>query len=156
MPHSQPTAPQQTACKFHLDPQYHIFYWGSSILGDSTLWWDFIIKRKQRKCAVIWVSSEVLTIITLLWSSSAGPAYEIRTNPGIPPRVYRGRHFLSQCLDYWLPSHDDIVKWKRFPHCRPFVRGIYRSSAVPFTKGQWCGPWMFLQCLTKQTVEQTL
>ena len=36
MPHSQPTALQQTVCKFHLDPQYHIFHWGSTILGDST------------------------------------------------------------------------------------------------------------------------
>ena len=37
MPHSQPTALQQTVCKFHLDPRYHIFHWGSTILGDSTL-----------------------------------------------------------------------------------------------------------------------
>ena len=37
MPHSQPTALQQTVCKFHLDPQYHISHWGSTILGDSTL-----------------------------------------------------------------------------------------------------------------------
>ena len=37
MPHSQPTALQQTVCKIHLDPQYHIFHWGSTILGDSTL-----------------------------------------------------------------------------------------------------------------------
>ena len=38
MPHSQTTALQQTVCKFHLDPQYHISHWGSTILGDSTLW----------------------------------------------------------------------------------------------------------------------
>ena len=38
MPHSQPIALQQTVCKFHLDPQYHIFHWGSTILGDSMLW----------------------------------------------------------------------------------------------------------------------
>ena len=37
MPHSQPTALQQTVCKFHLDPQYHISHWGSTALGDSTL-----------------------------------------------------------------------------------------------------------------------
>ena len=37
MPHSQPTALQQTVCKFHLDPQYHISHWGSTVLGDSTL-----------------------------------------------------------------------------------------------------------------------
>ena len=27
VPHSQPIAPQQTMCKFHLDPQYNIFHW---------------------------------------------------------------------------------------------------------------------------------
>ena len=37
MPHLQPTALQQTVCKFQLDPQYHISHWGSTILGDSTL-----------------------------------------------------------------------------------------------------------------------
>ena len=42
MPHSQPTALQQTVCKFHLDPQYHIFHWGSTILGDSVLWFLLI------------------------------------------------------------------------------------------------------------------
>ena len=42
MPHSQPTALQQTVCKFHLDPQYHILHWGSTILGDSTLSLIFI------------------------------------------------------------------------------------------------------------------
>ena len=48
MPHSQPTALQQTVCKFHLDPQYHIFHWGSTILGDSTLWWT--ARGRLRKC----------------------------------------------------------------------------------------------------------
>ena len=38
VPHSQPTASQQTVCKFHLDPQYNIFHWGSTILGGSALW----------------------------------------------------------------------------------------------------------------------
>ena len=37
VPHSKPTS-QQTVCKFHLDPQYNIFHWGSTMLGDSTLW----------------------------------------------------------------------------------------------------------------------
>ena len=38
VPHSQPIAPQQTVCKFHLDPQCNIFHWGSTALGVSTLW----------------------------------------------------------------------------------------------------------------------
>ena len=38
VPHSQPVAPQQTVRKIHLDPQYNIFHWGSTIKGVSTLW----------------------------------------------------------------------------------------------------------------------
>ena len=33
VPHSQPTAPEHIVCKFHLDPQYNTFHWGSSVLG---------------------------------------------------------------------------------------------------------------------------
>ena len=36
-PPLKPTIPQQTVRKFHLDPQYNIFHWGSSILGVSKL-----------------------------------------------------------------------------------------------------------------------
>ena len=35
--------------------------------------------------------------------------------------------------------HDDVIKWKHFPHYWPFVRGIHRSRH----KGQWCGSLMF-------------
>ena len=38
VPHSQPTASRRTVCKFHLDPQYNIFHWGSTVLGVSTLY----------------------------------------------------------------------------------------------------------------------
>ena len=36
VPHSQPTAPQQTVCKFHLDPQNNLFHWGYTSWGVST------------------------------------------------------------------------------------------------------------------------
>ena len=48
MPHSQPTSLQQTVCKFNLDPRYHIFHWGSTILGDSTLWLIFFLKNPKK------------------------------------------------------------------------------------------------------------
>ena len=60
MPHSQPTAPQQTVCKFHLDPQYHIFHWGSTILGDSTLCHHLLI--------IIILSKDIFEASFLLWS----------------------------------------------------------------------------------------
>ena len=42
------------------------------------------------------------------------------------------------------PFHDDVIKWKHFPRCWPFVRGIHRSSPVNSPhKGQWRGALMF-------------
>ena len=39
------------------------------------------------------------------------------------------------------------IKWKHFPHYRPFVRGIHRSPVNSHHKGQWRGDLMFsLSC----------
>ena len=40
-------------------------------------------------------------------------------------------------------EYDDVMKWKHFPHCWPFVRGIHRSPVNSPHKGQWCGALMF-------------
>ena len=40
-------------------------------------------------------------------------------------------------------KHDDIIKWKHFPHYWPFVRGIHRSPVNSPHKGQWHGALMF-------------
>ena len=42
-----------------------------------------------------------------------------------------------------LHAHDDVIKWKRFPSYRPFVRGIHRASVDFSHKGQWHGALMF-------------
>ena len=39
--------------------------------------------------------------------------------------------------------HDDAVKWKHFPRCWPFVRGIHRSPVNSPHKCQWRGALMF-------------
>ena len=39
--------------------------------------------------------------------------------------------------------HDDVSKWKHFPHYWPFVRGIHRAPANSPHKGQWRGALMF-------------
>ena len=31
-------------------------------------------------------------------------------------------------------GHDDVIKWKYFPHYWPFVRGIHQSPVIPRTK----------------------
>ena len=40
-------------------------------------------------------------------------------------------------------SHDDVIKWKRFPRYWPFVRGIHRSLVNSPHKSQWRGALMF-------------
>ena len=42
-----------------------------------------------------------------------------------------------------FPTHDDVIKWKHFPHNWPFVRGIHRSPVNSPHKGQWRGALMF-------------
>ena len=45
----------------------------------------------------------------------------------------------------WLNTllHDDVIKWKHFPHYLPFVRGIHRSPVNVPHKGQWRKALMF-------------
>ena len=51
----------------------------------------------------------------------------------------------QQCFRRWLAlgSHDDVIKWKHFPHYWPFVRGIHWSPVNSPQKGQWRGALMF-------------
>ena len=49
-------------------------------------------------------------------------------------------------LIHWgrvMHIHDDVIKWKHFPHYWPFVRGIHRSPVNSPHKGQWHGALMF-------------
>ena len=39
--------------------------------------------------------------------------------------------------------HDDVIKWKYFPHYWPFVQGIHRSPVNSPHKDQWRGALMF-------------
>ena len=45
--------------------------------------------------------------------------------------------------------HDDVIKWKHFPHYWPFVRGIHQSPVNSPHKGQWCGALMFTSICTR-------
>ena len=53
--------------------------------------------------------------------------------------VYRGLGGISQGP---LLLHDNVIKWKHFPHYWPFVRGIHRSPVNSPHKGQWRGALM--------------
>ena len=61
--------------------------------------------------------------------------------------VYIAYACIVDCFYYtWLLSmpetHDDVIKWKHFPHYWPFVRGIHRSPVSSPRKGQWRGTLM--------------
>ena len=47
------------------------------------------------------------------------------------------------CSKTLLDWHDDVIKWKHFSHCWPFVRGIPRSPVNSPHKGQWRRALMF-------------
>ena len=55
---------------------------------------------------------------------------------------------------WWNKSqqHDDVIKWKHFPHYWPFVRGIHWSPVDSPYKGQWCGALMvsLILCMSKR------
>ena len=53
-------------------------------------------------------------------------------------KVIWPRVVLVSCGTLWL-CQDDVMTWKYFPCCWPFVRGIHRSPMdSPHTKGQQC------------------
>ena len=45
--------------------------------------------------------------------------------------------------NFFISYHDDIIKWKHFPHYWPFVWGIHWSPVNSPHKGQWRGALMF-------------
>ena len=45
--------------------------------------------------------------------------------------------------------HDDVIKWKHFPHYWPFVRGIHRSPVNSPHKDQWRGALVFSLICTR-------
>ena len=55
---------------------------------------------------------------------------------------YGGINWVTDpCLN--SKGHDDVIKWKHFPRCWPYVRGIHRPPVNSPHKGQWRGALMF-------------
>ena len=50
---------------------------------------------------------------------------------------------ISPSWESYGVSHNDIIKWKHFPHYWPFVRGIHQWAMDSPHKGQWHGALMF-------------
>ena len=65
--------------------------------------------------------------------------------PRLAPVRYRGNDAGI------MLNHDDVIKWKHFPHYWPFVRGIHRSPVNSPNKGQWRGALDVFFDLSKQS-----
>ena len=57
--------------------------------------------------------------------------------------LYSLQQLLGESWGFYTQTHDDVIKWKHFPHYWPFVRGIQRSPMDSPHKGQWHGAPMF-------------
>ena len=47
-------------------------------------------------------------------------------------------------------GHDDVIKWKHFPHYWPFVRGIHRTTVSDAQL--WCFFWYAPEYIVQQTI----
>ena len=57
-------------------------------------------------------------------------------------RAVSNNHFQT-CTVSLLLYHDDVIKWKHFPCCWPFVRGMHLWPVNSPHKGQWRGALIF-------------
>ena len=71
------------------------------------------------------------------------------------------KKWLSQklCSRFVLDSdllrfHDDVIKWKHFPHYWPFVRGIHRSPVNSHTKASDAELWCFFYLHLKKPLSK--
>ena len=81
------------------------------------------------------------------------------TTPGPQTQI----NFLTDRLDSGLalqlfsiyPGHNDVIKWKHFPRCWPFERGIHRSLLNSLTNASDAELWFFYLHLNKRLSKQS-
>ena len=59
-------------------------------------------------------------------------------------------------MNYEIPRHDDVIRWKHFPRYWPFVRGIHRWPVNFPHKNNDAELWCFLWSAPKRTAERTI
>ena len=86
----------------------------------------------------------IITYAISEWNAAVEPGQNKRTHSVVVLclvvvmlRIHRG------VIGSKYPYHDDVMKWKHFPHYWPFVRGIHRPQMDSPHKGQWRGALMF-------------
>ena len=74
------------------------------------------------------------------WTVRVSPPYHMDSR--IWPQCLRSCA-AEKPVDVKAIRHDDVIKWRHFPRCWPFVRGIHRSPVNSPHKGQWRWALMF-------------
>ena len=78
--------------------------------------------------------SPYITVIIWIYST-----YSLKRSP---LATHKNNVWWNHSADI-LHNHDNVIKWKHFPRCWPYVRGIHRSPVNSPHKGQWRGALMF-------------
>ena len=88
--------------------------------------------------------SHVTRMVMLLWSCWHADWAEVSqmsvqhgSNFFMGPQKWSVGVFKFPCSKNGWADHDDIIKWKHFPHYWLFVQGIHRSPVNSPHKGQW-------------------
>ena len=113
----------------------------SQITGNSTISWTVWKEKNLRVTGHLWGEPEVAGGFP---SQRACNAWDVAMSWRHPVVL---RSSVLQSVPLWLGyfrslcadrvGHDDVVKWKHFLRCWPFVRGIHRSPMNSPHKGQW-------------------
>ena len=115
---------------------------------------------------------KVIASHNILWDASTQlcleymllvPKYVYQSSNAYLRTIYPINMHMLLSLDVVISSvlHDDVIKWKHFARCWPFVRGIHRLPGfLPVNsphKGQWRGALIFsLICAwTKRLIKQS-
>ena len=111
------------------------------------------ITERQHPSAPRSVNGQVWPKCCLIWQLFGPWASPYGENGQITMTLhnYRSRQFhrTSNRENPWSgyrdmdSAHDDVIKWKHFPHYWPFAWGIHRSPVNSLHKGQWRRALMF-------------
>ena len=109
---------------------------------------NFFVKWTTGWCQYwsVYSAPFVDSFISLQWRHMGVMAYQI-TGTAIDSSTEHGSSGTQPKITiYQSPHcwhHDDVIKWKHFPRCWLFVRGIHRSPVNFPYKGQWRAALMF-------------
>ena len=67
---------------------------------------------------------------------------KMNTSKWIFPAGLENDNIILRDMMFWR-DHNDVIKWKHFPHYWPFVWGIHRLLVNSSQKGQWRGALIF-------------